>query len=164
MLIKKIMSYNNYEKDENTWYDKMTIAILNEQALCLDWTVDPWTIYSCDDPKFKARRGRRDGPVISNRVDYGRRSCSSQFQRDKHRLSQTVSNLGTVGRKINSVSLQATALRCILLRFFTSWELSYHALPVLMAFAVTLPLSSSPINPRIFMMYLQIIQQNNVLW
>lgn len=100
MLIKKIMSYNNYEKDENTWYDKMTIPILNEQALCLDRTVDPWTIYSCDDPKFKARRGRRDGPVISNRVDYGRRSCSSQFQRDKHRLSQTVSNLGTVGRKI----------------------------------------------------------------
>lgn len=45
MLIKKIMSYNNYEKDENTWYDKMTIAILNEQALCLDRTVDPWTIY-----------------------------------------------------------------------------------------------------------------------
>lgn len=144
----------------------MTITILNEQALCLDRTVDPWTIYSCDDPKFKARRGRRDGPVISNRVDYGRRSCSSQFQRDKHRLSQTVSNLGTVGRKINSVSLQATALSCILLMFFTSWKLSYHALPVLMAFAVTLPLSSSPLNPRIFTMYsyLQIIQQGNVLF
>lgn len=94
------MSFNNYEQDINTSYDKIKMAILNEQALGLDRTVDPLTIYSCDDPKFKARRGRRDGPVISNRVDYGRRSCSSQFQRDKHRLSQTVSNLGTVGRTI----------------------------------------------------------------
>lgn len=63
------------------------------------------------------------------------------------------------GRKENSVSLQATPLSSILLRFLTIWELSYHAQLVLMDFAVTLPLSSSHLNPRIFTMYLQIIQQ-----
>lgn len=57
------------------------------------------------------------------------------------------------GRKENSVSLQATPLSSILLRFLTIWELSYHAQLVLMDFAVTLPLSSSHLNPRIFTMY-----------
>lgn len=122
-------------------------------------TVDPGKIYSCADPKFKAWTERRDGPVVSNRVDYGRRSCSNATNTACPKPCRKEGPVFGTGRKENSVSLQATPLSSILLTFLTIWELSYHAQLVLMDFAVTLPLTSSHLNPRIFTMYLQIIQQ-----